>query len=94
MTRDDRTQRSQRGTASHGTASRRAPRWRGVTLGLLLAVTPIAAGCTPGEIEASVQAMSVSFEEGGAARGLAEAIFVINTAIPVIRMRLSGAFGP
>lgn len=69
-------------------------RWRGWALGLLFAFSPVATGCTPAEIEASFQSMAVSFEEGGAERGLAEAIFVLNHAIPIINMRLSSAFGP
>lgn len=74
--------------------SKRKPlRWRGLTLGLLLAIAPVATACTPQELEASFQRMAVSFEEGGAERGLAEAIFVLDHAIPIINMRLSRAFG-
>lgn len=69
-------------------------RWRGVALGLLLMVSPVIAGCTPQEIEMSIERMSTSFEEGGAERGLAEAIFVLNNAIPIINMRLSSYFLP
>lgn len=66
----------------------------GATLALLLAISPVAAGCTPAEIEGSMQRISVSFEQGGAERGLAEAIFVLNNAIPIIDMRLRSAFAP
>lgn len=69
-------------------------RWRGLTLGLLLAITPVAAGCTPSEIEGSMELIAVSFEEGGEERGLIAAIFVVNNAIPIINMRLSSAFAP
>ncbi|MGB7859567.1 MAG: hypothetical protein WBM90_03640 [Acidimicrobiia bacterium] len=68
--------------------------WRGLILSLLLVISPVAAACTPAEIEASIQSISVSFEQGGAESGLARAIFVVNNAIPIINMRLSGAFGP
>ncbi len=76
------------------TPSSRRGGWRSWVLGLLLLATPVATGCTPAEIEASIERMSVSFEEGGAERGLAEAVFVLNNAIPIINMRLSAAFGP
>lgn len=60
----------------------------------MLSMSTLIAGCTPAEIEASIESISISFEEGGTERGLAEAIFVVNHAIPIIEMRLSGAFGP
>jgi hypothetical protein len=61
---------------------------------LLLVLTPALTGCTPEEIEASVGRIAVGFEEGGVERGLADAIFVVDLAIPVIGMRLGSAFGP
>lgn len=65
---------------------------RGVAV-LLLAITPILAGCTPGEIEMSVNQIAGSFEQGGTERGLISAVFVLQMAIPVVRMRLGSAFG-
>lgn len=52
------------------------------------------AGCTPAEIEGSLNRIAVSFEQGGIERGLSEAIFVLEFAIPVVGMRLGSAFGP
>lgn len=97
MTPDNRRARSRKTRTNEDKRARVSPRhlrWRGLTLALLLAIGPLAAGCTPGEIEGSFRSISVSFEEGGAERGLAEAIFVLNNAIPIIDMRLRSAFGP
>jgi hypothetical protein len=69
-------------------------RLRRLTAVLFLVLMPTLAGCTPEEIEASVGRIAVSFEEGGVERGLADAIFVVDLAIPVIGMRLGSAFGP
>jgi len=83
-------------TTSNG-KTRPAPKFlhmRRLTIAFLLAVSPVAAACTPAEIEASVGRISTSFEEGGVERGLADAIFVAETAIPIIGMRLGAAFGP
>lgn len=74
--------------------NRASLRLRRFTAILLLALSPALAGCTPEEIEASVGRIAVSFEEGGIERGLADAIFVVDLAIPVIGMRLGSAFGP
>jgi hypothetical protein len=60
---------------------------------LLLAISPILAGCTPEEIEMSMTEIAVSFEEGGVERGLASAVFVVHMAIPVVGMRVGSAFG-
>ncbi|MGD2059593.1 MAG: hypothetical protein PVF87_01880 [Acidimicrobiia bacterium] len=69
-------------------------RMRRTAAALLLVLSTATAGCTPEEIEGSMEAISVSFEQGGAERGLAEAIFVLNLAIPIAGMRLQAAFGP
>lgn len=60
----------------------------------LLALSLVTAACTPAEIEASFRGIAISFEEGGVERGLAEAVFVLEYAIPVVEMRLGSAFGP
>lgn len=90
----------------NGSSGRRAPRTttkgsgpkgfriRGLTLAVVLALGLGTAGCTPAEIEASLNRIAVSFEQGGAERGLAEAVFVAEYAIPVIEMRLRSYFGP
>lgn len=59
----------------------------------LLAISPVLAGCTPEEIEMSVEEIAVSFEQGGVERGLASAVFVVHMAIPVIGMRLGSTMG-
>lgn len=69
-------------------------RVRKIALAVVLALGLGTAGCTPAEIEASLNRIAVSFEQGGAERGLAEAVFVAEYAIPVIEMRLRAAFGP
>lgn len=63
-------------------------RMRRLTIAVLLVLSLIAPACTPAEIEASLDRIAVSFEQGGVERGLAEAIFVVEYAIPVIGMRL------
>ena len=40
---------------------------------VLLAVSPLVAACTPGEIEQSIQMLNFSFEEGGLEGGLSSA---------------------
>lgn len=76
----------------------RAPRprfrLRRLTLAVILTLGLGTAGCTPAEIEASLNRIAVSFEQGGVERGLAEAVFVAEYAIPVIEMRLRSYFGP
>jgi hypothetical protein len=74
-------------------SGRRQFRIRRITLALLLVATPAISGCTPEEIEASVDQIAVSFEQGGIERGLASAIFVAQMAIPRIGMRIGLPFG-
>lgn len=71
---------------------RRQFRIRRVTLALLLVAAPALSGCTPEEIEMSVNEIAVSFEQGGVERGLASAIFVAQMAVPIIGMRVGSAF--
>lgn len=74
--------------------SRRGRRARRLAAVLLLVMGSTVVGCTPEQIEASAENIAVSFEEGGAERGLAEAVFVMQMAIPIVGMRLGSAFGP
>ena len=60
----------------------------------ILVLSPALAGCTPEEIEGSMDLIATSFEQGGVERGLIDAIFVLNLAIPVAEMRFRAAFGP
>lgn len=83
--------RSQRSEAPP--AARRL-RVRGCVAAFLLAISPVLSGCSPEEIEMSVEGIAVSFEEGGVERGLASAIFVVQMAIPVIGMRLGSTMAP
>lgn len=69
-------------------------RMRRCTIAVLLVLSLMAPACTPAEIEASLEHIAVSFEQGGVERGLAEAVFVVEYAIPVIGMRLGYALGP
>ena len=82
-----------RGIGSTG-PSRETGRVRRLTIVVLLVLGLGTAGCTPAEIEASLNRIAVSFEQGGVERGLAEAVFVAEYAVPVIEMRLRAAFGP
>lgn len=61
---------------------------------LLLTLTTLVAGCTPEEIELSVERIATSFEQGGIERGLFDSVAVLNHAIPVVEMRFRAAFGP
>lgn len=55
----------------------------------LLVLTPTLAGCTPGELEQSMNMVVGSFEQGGLEGGLSSMIFITEMAVPVIGMRLS-----
>lgn len=74
--------------------TRRSRRMSRFTVAVLLSLGLATTACTPAEIEASLNRIAVSFEQGGAERGLAEAVFVAEYAVPVIEMRLRAAFGP
>ena len=78
----------------HHSAGRRGLRVRKLGMALLLLLSLIAPACTPEEIEASLERIAVSFEEGGVERGLADAVLVVEYAIPVVGMRLGSALGP
>ena len=69
-------------------------RLRSWLMALLLAVSPILAGCTPAEIEMSMEEIAVSFEEGGVERGLVSSVLIVQMAIPVIGMRMGSSFAP
>lgn len=69
-------------------------RMRRLGVATLLALSVLAPACTPEEIEMSLDRISSSFEQGGVERGLAEAVFVVDYAIPVVGMRLGSALGP
>ena len=69
-------------------------RLRRLLMALLLTLTTLLAGCTPDEIELSVERIATSFEEGGIERGLFDSIAVLNHAIPIAEMRFRAAFGP
>lgn len=71
---------------------RRGSRLRRFAASVLLIL--VVTACTPAEIEGSLNRIASSFEEGGLERGLSEAIFVVEFAIPVVGMRLGSAFGP
>ena len=84
------TRQSKRSGASQTRGRLRLRSW---VMALLLAVSPILAGCTPAEIEMSMEEIAVSFEEGGVERGLVSSVMIVQMAIPVIGMRL-GSTGP
>lgn len=69
-------------------------RIRRLLLALLLVLSPALAGCTPEEIEMSIQGIATSFEQGGVERGLITSVMVLDMAIPVVEMRFRSAFGP
>lgn len=56
----------------------------------ILAVSVLATGCTPAEIEGSLARIAVSFEEGGPESALSDAMSIGETAVLVIGMRLGG----
>lgn len=59
---------------------------------LLLAFGPLAAGCTPDEIQQSIGALTISFEQGGLESGLSTAALIGQEAVLVVGMRL-GSLG-
>jgi hypothetical protein len=69
-------------------------RMRRLGVAVLVVLSLVAPACTPEEIEMSLEQIAVSFEQGGVERGLAEAVLVVDYAIPVIGMRLGSALGP
>lgn len=73
--------------------ARRGLYTRRFTVAVVLALSPISAGCTPAEIEQSIQMLTVSFEEGGLESGLATAAFIGEQAVFVVGMRL-GSLAP
>lgn len=74
---------------SRRTASQEG-RVRSGAVAVILAVSVLASGCTPAEIEGSLARIAVSFEEGGPERALSDAIYIGETAVLVIGMRLGG----
>lgn len=78
--------------AAQTRSGRRQFRIRRTALALLLVATPALSGCTPEEIEMSVNEIAVSFEQGGIERGLASTILVAQMAVPIIGMRVGSAF--
>ncbi len=67
-------------------------RIRAFIAALLLAFGPLAAGCTPEEIQQSIGALTVSFEQGGVESGLSTAALIGQQAALVVGMRL-GSLG-
>jgi hypothetical protein len=57
---------------------------------LLLAFGSLTAGCTEGEVRASLARLTVSFEQGGLESALSEAMFIGEQAAFVVGMRLGG----
>lgn len=72
---------------------KRNARFRLLTAAVLLAISPVVAGCTPEEIQQSIGALTISFEQGGAEGGLSAAMFIGEQAALVIGMRL-GSLAP
>lgn len=69
-------------------AARRGLGMRRFTAAVFLALSPVAAGCTPAEIEQSIELLTVSFEEGGLESGLSTAAIIGQQAVLVVGMRL------
>lgn len=74
-------------------STQRGFRVRRFTAALLIVFSTVVAGCTPAEIERSMEGLATSFEDGAVERGLSDSIFLLNVAIPIIGMRLRAAFG-
>jgi hypothetical protein len=74
-------------------AGKRNARFRLLTAAVLLAISPVVVGCTPEEIQQSIGALTISFEQGGVEGGLSTAMFIGEQAALVVGMRL-GSLGP